>query len=78
MRWKPRPTTLRARLLGLLLPVVAVVLAVSLWNTRADALRAADAAFDRSLLGAIKGLDQNVSTASGGLSVERPWRLVEF
>ena len=78
MRWKPRPTTLRARLLGLLLPVVAVVLAVSLWNTRADALRAADAAFDRSLLGAIKGLDQNVSTASGGLSVEQPWRLFEF
>lgn len=79
MRWNPFPrATLRARLLGVLLPGALLVLAVGLFTTRSDAVRAANAAFDRSLLGAIKGLDQNVSTASGGLSVEQPYRLFEF
>ncbi|MBP6900523.1 MAG: sensor histidine kinase N-terminal domain-containing protein [Burkholderiaceae bacterium] len=79
MRWKrDRHATLRARLLRLLIPGALLVLGVGLWTTRGDAIRAADAAFDRSLLGAIKGLDLNVSTASGGLSVEQPYRLFEF
>ncbi|MEY2655374.1 MAG: hypothetical protein RLZZ524_2402 [Pseudomonadota bacterium] len=79
MRWNPLPhRTLRSRLLGLLLPGMALLLAASLWNTRHDAITAADAAFDRSLLGALKGLDLNVSTASGGLAVEQPYRLFEF
>jgi two-component system, OmpR family, sensor histidine kinase TctE len=79
MRWNPLPRrTLRSRLLGLLLPGMALLLAASLWNTRHDAISAADAAFDRSLLGALKGLDLNVSTASGGLAVEQPYRLFEF
>ena len=79
MRWNPfLQATLRARLLGVLLPGAAIVLTVGLWTTRGDAIRAADAAFDRSLLGAIKGLDLNVSTSSGGLAVEQPYRLFEF
>ena len=79
MRWNPlRPVTLEARLLGVLLPGMLLVLALGLWTTRSDALQAANAAFDRALLGAIKGLDQNVSTASGGLSVEQPYPLFEF
>ncbi|MGY0200241.1 sensor histidine kinase [Leptothrix sp. BB-3] len=65
-------------MLGLVLPGMVLVLAVSLWNTRNDAIAAANAAFDRSLLGALKGLDLNVSTASGGLAVEQPYRLFEF
>jgi two-component system sensor histidine kinase TctE len=81
MRWNPIPiraATLKARLLGLLLPGMVLVLTVSLWLTRHQAEQAADAAYDRSLLGAIKGLDLNVSTASGGLSVEQPYALFEF
>ncbi|RZS58578.1 sensor histidine kinase [Sphaerotilus mobilis] len=79
MRWNPLPRrTLRSRLLGLLLPGMVLLLAASLWNTRHDAISAADAAFDRSLLGALKGLDLNVTTASGGLAVEQPYRLFEF
>ncbi len=79
MRWNLSPgATLKARLLGVLLPCMAAVLALSLWATHQDAVRAANAAYDRSLLGAIKGLDVNVSTASGGLSVEQPYRLFEF
>ena len=70
--------TLRARLLGWLLPGMALVLAASLAFARLEAEQAADAAYDRSLLGAIKGLDLNVSTASGGLAVEQPYALFEF
>jgi len=78
IRWPFRGATLKARLLGLLLPGMALALAVGLWLTRQQAEQAADAAYDRSLLGAIKGLDLNISTASGGLSVEQPYALFEF
>ena len=57
---------------------MALVTAASLWLTRTDAVASANAAYDRSLLGVIKALDLNVSTASGGLSVELPYRLFEF
>ncbi|APW43015.1 sensor histidine kinase [Rhodoferax saidenbachensis] len=73
-----RRASIRVRLLALLLPTMALVTVVSLWLTRADAIASANAAYDRSLLGAIKALDLNVSTASGGLSVELPYRLFEF
>jgi two-component system sensor histidine kinase TctE len=79
MSWnRIRQASLRARLLALLLPAMAAVAAAGLWLTRSDALAAANAAYDRSLLGAIKALDLNVSTASGGLAVELPYRLFEF
>lgn len=76
MRWNWSST--RLRLLAFLLPVLAIETAAGLWFTRADAVASANAAYDRSLLGAIKSLDLNVSTASGGLSVELPYRLFEF
>lgn len=45
------------------------------WRTAVDA---ANAAYDRSLLGAIKSIEANVSTASGGLGVELPYTMLEF
>lgn len=79
MRWNPIPrATLRARLLGVLMPSLVVLLAISLWLTHGHAVRSANAAFDRSLLGALRGLDLNVSSEAGGLSVEQPFRLFEF
>ena len=67
------------RLLALLLlPLLAIVTGVELWMTRHDALEAANAAYDRSLLGALKAIDANVSHASGGLSVELPYTMLEF
>ena len=67
------------RLLALLLlPLLAVVTGVELWMTRHDALEAANAAYDRSLLGALKSIDANISTASGGLSAELPYSMLEF
>ena len=79
MSWsRIRQASLKLRLLALLLPTLGLVTVGSLWSTRADALASANAAYDRSLLGAIKALDLNVSTASGGLAVELPYRLFEF
>jgi two-component system sensor histidine kinase TctE len=79
MFWKRiHQASLKVRLLVLLLPVMALVTAGSLWATRSESVAAANAAYDRSLLGAIKALDLNVSTASGGLAVELPYRLFEF
>jgi two-component system sensor histidine kinase TctE len=70
--------SLRAQLLALLLPALALLSAVGWWFTRNDAVAASNVAYDRSLLGAIKALELNVSTASGGLAVELPYRLFEF
>jgi len=79
MFWKKlEQASIRFRLLALLLPTMATVTAASLWFTHTDALNSGNAAYDRSLLGAIKSLDLNTSTASGGLSVELPYRLFEF
>ncbi len=79
MRWNPtHGASLRVRLLGMLVPGMTLVLALGLWTTHGDAVHAANAAFDRSLLGAVKSVDLNISTASGGLSVEQPYRMFEF
>ncbi len=87
MRWKRTDATLALRLqrasLGrrlavLLLPLLVAVTAAELWATRRHALEAANAAYDRSLLGALKAIDANISTESGGLAVELPYRMFEF
>ncbi|WP_260675393.1 sensor histidine kinase [Comamonas aquatica] len=76
-RWWRR-STLWQRLALWLLPALLLVMSLELWMTRQDALAAANAAYDRSLLGALKSIDANISTASGGLSVELPYRMFEF
>ncbi|MDM0015607.1 sensor histidine kinase N-terminal domain-containing protein [Variovorax sp. J22P168] len=73
-----RRASLRQRLALLLLPLLVLVTGVELWMTRHDALAAANAAYDRSVLGALKSIDANISTASGGLAVELPYTLFEF
>ena len=85
MRWKRadlkavrRPTSLRTVLLILLLPVLVAITGLELWMTDRDATDAANSAYDRSLLGAVKSIAANMSTASGGLSVELPYRMFEF
>lgn len=73
-----RQSSLKWRLVLWLLPMMATATGASLWMTRVDAAAAANLAYDRSLLGAIKAIDANVSFASGGLAVELPYRLFEF
>lgn len=70
--------SLRRTLLAILVPAMLLVAAAEVWLTWRTAAEAADAAYDRSLLGAIKSIDANISTESGGLSVELPYRMLEF
>ncbi len=75
-RW--RRFSVRRTLLTLVLPVMLGAVGIELALTWGTALQAANSAYDRSLLGAIKAIDSNVSTETGGLSVEMPYRLLEF
>lgn len=70
--------SLRRTLIVVLLAGVMVGSFVQVWLTWHTARSAVDAAFDRSLFGAIKAIDANVSTDSGGLAVELPYALFEF
>lgn len=70
--------SLERSLLAALLQGMLVVVAAELWLTWRTAVDAADAAYDRSLLGAVKSIDAGISTASGGLAVELPYRMLEF
>jgi two-component system, OmpR family, sensor histidine kinase TctE len=70
--------SVRRTLLMVLFPGLMLVVAGELWLSWRTAHDAANAAFDRSLLGAIKSLDSNITTASGGLGVELPYRMLEF
>jgi two-component system sensor histidine kinase TctE len=79
MFWKQTPRlSLSGNVLAVLLPGLLTIIGAELWLTRLDAIDAANAAFDRSLLGAVKSVELNTSTASGGVSVELPYRLFEF
>lgn len=69
---------LRRTLLLILLPSMLVVAAGEVWLTWRTAVGSANAAYDRSLFGAIKSIDANISTDSGGIGVELPYRLLEF
>lgn len=70
--------TLKRKLLALLLPSLILLLCGELWlNYRALQI-AANSAYDRSLLGAIKSIDANISTKSGGLGMELPYTMLEF
>lgn len=70
--------SVRRTLLTLALPLMLVAVSVELLLTWQNGLQAANAAYDRSLLGAIKAIDSNISTETGGLSVELPYRMLEF
>lgn len=70
--------SLRRTLLLVLGAGIGIVLAGELVVAWRTAVAAADAAYDRSLLGAIKSIDANISTDSGGLGVEIQFRMLEF
>jgi two-component system sensor histidine kinase TctE len=70
--------SLRRSLLLILLPGLLAVVGAEMLVTWRNALDATNAAYDRSLFGAVKSIDANISTESGGLGVELPYRLLEF
>lgn len=69
---------LRHKLLALLLPALIVLLCGELWLSYRALQVAANSAYDRSLTGAIKTIDSNLSTASGGLGMELPYTMLEL
>ena len=70
--------SLRRTLLLVLIPGMVLVVGAELLLTWRTAVDAANAAYDRSLFGALKSMDANISTDSGGLGVELPYRMLEF
>lgn len=70
--------TLKRTLLTLLLPALILLLCGELWLSYRALLQAANSAYDRSLTGAIKAIDANISTSSGGLGMELPYTMLEF
>ena len=71
-------TTLKRKLLALLLPSLTLLLCGELWLNYRALQVAANSAYDRSLLGAIKSIDANISTKAGGLGMELPYTMLEF
>lgn len=70
--------SLRRSLLLILLPGMLVVVGAEMLVTWRNAIDATHAAYDRALFGAVKSIDANISTESGGLGVELPYRVLEF
>lgn len=75
-QWGSR--SLKAALLVWLVPGLLVGMGGSLlWSTYSLRTQV-DEAYDRALAGALRAINYNISTASGGLSVEQPYLLLEF
>lgn len=75
---QPRTWGLKRALIGTLIPVLGCVFALELFLAARSLYDQTNAAYDRSLAGAIKAIDANISTESGGLAVELPYRMLEF
>ncbi|WP_299451052.1 sensor histidine kinase [uncultured Pigmentiphaga sp.] len=75
---RARRRSLKSTLLWWMLPALAMVAAGGLWLSVRLLDDLANAAYDRSLAGALRAIDLNISTDSGGLAVELPYRLLQF
>ncbi|MBS0414238.1 MAG: sensor histidine kinase N-terminal domain-containing protein [Proteobacteria bacterium] len=73
-----RGASLRRTLVVVLAVGMVLASGIGLWGAWRTAAAAANAAYDRSLAGAIKAIDANISTTSGGLGVELPYTMLEF
>lgn len=74
-----RPShSLRALLLWILIPAQVLLLSIALWHSSYQLHNQIDLAYDRSLLGALRAIDHNIATDSGGLAVELPYLMLEF
>jgi two-component system sensor histidine kinase TctE len=77
---RPLPKTGRSLWVTLavwMLPVLAFLMAAGLFLTSHALHDVADSAYDRSLSGAIRAIDLNISTESGSVGVELPYPLFE-
>lgn len=72
-----RPRPLWQKLASWTIPAIAFLLGAGLWLTMLNMKELSDSAYDRSLAGAIRAIDLNISTESGGVGVELPYPLFE-
>lgn len=70
--------SLRSTLLWMLIPAIVLASGLSLWVSSIELKDQINAAFDRALAGALRSIEANVSTESGGLAMEQPFYLLEF
>ena len=75
---KKRARTLKTQLLWWLIPTLVLLMAAALWLSNQQLRNQVDMAYDRSLAGALRAIDHNISTASGGLAMEQPYLMLEF
>jgi two-component system, OmpR family, sensor histidine kinase TctE len=61
-----------------IVPAIVAAMASTLWFSATSIREMADSAYDRSLAGAVRAIDANISTESGGVGVELPYNLFEF
>lgn len=70
--------SLRSTLLWILIPAVVLISGMSLWISSVELRHRANTAFDRALAGALRSMEVNVDTRSGGLAMEQPFYMLEF
>jgi two-component system sensor histidine kinase TctE len=75
---KRRSSSLKSALLWWLVPGLVLIMGGTLWFSNQLLRNQVDVAYDRSLAGALRAINLNISTASGGLAVEQPFLLLEF
>jgi len=78
LKLRPRHHTLKSLLLWWLIPALIVIMLIALWLSNYQLRSQVDQAYDRALAGALRSIDHNISTASGGLSLELPYVMLEF
>ncbi len=61
-----------------LLPLLLIGAVLGMWRSAVSMKQQTEAAFDRSLGAAVRAIDLNVSTASGGLALALPYGLMDF
>ncbi|MGK9052653.1 sensor histidine kinase [Neorhizobium sp. CSC1952] len=61
-----------------IVPAIILAMGSTLWFSATTVQEMADSAYDRSLAGAVRAIDANISTESGGVGVELPYNLFEF
>ncbi|WP_435169841.1 sensor histidine kinase [Falsirhodobacter sp. 1013] len=70
-----RVRSLRATLALWMIPASLCVFGSSIWLTQNAIARLADSAYDRSLSGALRAIEADLSVQSGGLGIELPYAL---
>lgn len=75
---RPRARSLKSRLLWWLVPALVLIMLGAVWLSNHLLKEQVDTAYDRALAGALRAIDLNISTASGGLAMEQPFLLLEF